>query len=71
MGYNRSLGQRIDVGILRVVIVESAVDCACQCHQYINCNHFNFGRINMKCELVGGRKTDSTTNINYDVYSQC
>jgi hypothetical protein len=37
----------------------------------INCNHFNFGRISMKCELVGARKTDSKTNLNYDVYSQC
>ena len=69
--YNGILGQRIDVGILGVVTVQSAVDCARRCHQHINCNHFNFGRINMKCELVGARKTDSKTNINYDVYSQC
>ena len=69
--YNGILGQRIDVGILGVVTVQSAVDCARRCHQHINCNHFNFGGINMKCELVGARKTDSKTNINYDVYSQC
>ena len=69
--YRIAIGQRVDVGILGVVTVQSAVDCACQCHQHINCNHFNFGRISMKCELVGARKTDSKTNINYDVYSQC
>jgi hypothetical protein len=42
-----------------VVTVKSAVDCARRCHQHINCNNFNFRRINMKCELVGARKTDS------------
>ena len=71
MWYNRSLGQRVDVGILGVLTVKSAIDCARKCHQHINCNNFNFRRINMKCELVGARKTDSKTNINYDVYSQC
>ena len=71
MWYNGILGQRIDVGILDVVTVKSAVDCARRCHQHINCNNFNFRRINMKCELVGARKRDSKTNINYDVYSQC
>lgn len=69
--YRRSLGQRVDVGILGVMTVQSAVDSACQCHQHINCNQFNFGRISMNCELVGAPKTDSKTNINYDVYSQC
>ena len=69
--YNRSLGQRVDVGILGVVTVQSAVDCARKCHKHINCNHFNFKRISMNCELVEARKTDSNTNINYDVYSQC
>ena len=71
MWYDRSFGQRVDVGILGVVTVQSAVDCARRCHQHINCNNFNFRRINMKCELVGARKTDSKPNINYDVYSQC
>ena len=71
MWYDRSIGQRVDVGILGVVTVKSAVDCARRCHQHINCNNFNFRRTNMKCELVGARKTDSKTNINYDVYSQC
>jgi hypothetical protein len=71
MWYNGILGQRIDVGILDVVTVISAGDCAIRCYQHINCNNFNFRRINMKCELVGARKTDSKTNINYDVYSQC
>ena len=71
MRYRRLLGQRVDVGILGVVIVESATASASQCRQHIECNHFNFGRISMKCELVGARKTDSKTNIDYDVYSQC
>ena len=71
MWYNGILGQRIDVGILDVVTVISAGDCAIRCYQHINCNNFNFRRINMKCEIVGARKTDSKTNINYDVYSQC
>jgi hypothetical protein len=64
MWYNGILGQRIDVGILDVVTVISAGGCAIRCNQHINCNNFNFGRINMKCELVGARKTDSKTNIN-------
>jgi hypothetical protein len=71
MWYARSIGQRVDVGILGVVTVNSAVDCARRCHQHINCNNFNFRRINMKCELVGARKTDSKPTMNYDVYSQC
>jgi hypothetical protein len=47
MWYNGILGQRIDVGILDVVTVISADDCARRCHQHINCNNFNFRRINM------------------------
>ena len=47
MWYARSIGQRVDVGILGVVTVNSAVDCARRCHQHINCNNFNFRRINM------------------------
>jgi len=69
--YRRSLGQRVDVGILSVVTVQSADDLACQCHQHINYNYFNCGRINVKCELVVARKTGSKLNINYDTYSQC
>jgi hypothetical protein len=44
MWYDRSLGLRVDVGILGVVTVKSAVDCARRCHQHINCNNFNFRR---------------------------
>jgi hypothetical protein len=40
MWYNGLLGQRINVGILGVVTVISAVDCARRCHQHINCNNF-------------------------------